>query len=95
MPTILPDLTLAESLELTACTPWPGRCVEGDGLLRRPPFSAPHHDASKASIIGGGPVGSARERSVAPTAASCCLDEFPLLRTDVIDALRQPLESGE
>lgn len=95
MPTILPDLTLAESLELTALHSLAGALREGDGLLRRPPFSAPHHDASKASIIGGG---SGRVRPGEISRAHCgvlLLDEFPLLRTDVIDALRQPLESGE
>jgi magnesium chelatase family protein len=95
MPTILPDLTLAESLELTALHSLAGALREGDGLLRRPPFSAPHHDASKASIIGGG---TGRVRPGEISRAHCgvlLLDEFPLLRTDVIDALRQPLESGE
>ena len=95
MPTILPDLTLAESLELTALHSLAGSLREGDGLLRRPPFSAPHHDASKSSIIGGG---TGRVRPGEISRAHCgvlLLDEFPLLRTDVIDALRQPLESGE
>ncbi len=95
MPTILPDLTLAESLELTALHSLAGALRDGDGLVRRPPFSAPHHDASKASIIGGG---TGRVRPGEISRAHCgvlLLDEFPLLRTDVIDALRQPLESGE
>ncbi|HEX6151599.1 YifB family Mg chelatase-like AAA ATPase [Nocardioides sp.] len=95
IPTILPDLTLAESLELTALHSLAGALHEGDGLIRRPPFSAPHHDASKASILGGG---SGRVRPGEISRAHCgvlLLDEFPLLRTDVIDSLRQPLESGE
>jgi magnesium chelatase family protein len=95
IPTILPDLSLAESLELTALHSLAGALQEGDGLLRRPPFSAPHHDASKASILGGG---TGRVRPGEVSRAHCgvlLLDEFPLLRTDVIDSLRQPLESGE
>jgi magnesium chelatase family protein len=95
MPTILPDLTVAESLELTALHSLAGALREGDGLVRRPPFSAPHHDSSKTSIIGGG---TGRVRPGEISRAHCgvlLLDEFPLLRTDVIDALRQPLESGE
>ena len=95
IPTILPDLTLAESLELTALHSLAGALQDGDGLIRRPPFSAPHHDASKSSIIGGG---SGRVRPGEISRAHCgvlLLDEFPLLRTDVIDSLRQPLESGE
>ncbi len=95
VPTILPDLTLEESLELTALHSLAGALQDGDGLIRRPPFSAPHHDASKTSIVGGG---SGRVRPGEISRAHCgvlLLDEFPLLRTDVIDALRQPLESGE
>ena len=74
---------------------WRARSGRATGLIRRPPFSAPHHDASKASILGGG---SGRVRPGEVSRAHCgvlLLDEFPLLRTDVIDALRQPLESGE
>lgn len=95
VPTILPDLTTSEALELTALHSLAGALQEGDGLIRRPPFGAPHHDASKASIVGGG---SGRVRPGEISRAHCgvlLLDEFPLLRTDVIDALRQPLESGE
>ena len=95
IPSILPDLTLEESIEVTALHSLAGALEEGDGLIRRPPFSAPHHDASKASILGGG---TGRVRPGEVSRAHCgvlLLDEFPLLRTDVIDALRQPLESGE
>ena len=95
IPTILPDLTTAEAVEVTALHSLAGALQEGDGLIRRPPFSAPHHDASKASILGGG---TGRVRPGEVSRAHCgvlLLDEFPLLRTDVIDALRQPLESGE
>ena len=95
IPTILPDLTTQEALELTALHSLAGALKEGDGLIRRPPFSAPHHDASKTAIVGGG---TGRVRPGEISRAHCgvlLLDEFPLLRTDVIDALRQPLESGE
>lgn len=95
IPSILPDLTRQEAIELTALHSLAGALEEGDGLLSRPPFSAPHHDASKASILGGG---TGRVRPGEISRAHCgvlLLDEFPLLRTDVIDALRQPLESGE
>jgi magnesium chelatase family protein len=64
-------------------------------MLVRPPFSAPHHDASKASLLGGG-SGQVRPGELSRAHAGVLfLDEFPLFRTDVIDALRQPLESGE
>ena len=95
IPGILPDLTREESLELTAIHSLAGALDPGDGMLIRPPFSAPHHDASKASLLGGG-IGRVRPGEI--SRAHCgvlFLDEFPLFRADVIEALRQPLESGE
>ena len=61
IPGILPDLTREESLELTAVHSLAGALEPGDGMLTRPPFSAPHHDASKASLVGGG-LGSGPSR---------------------------------
>jgi magnesium chelatase family protein len=95
IPGILPDLTHAESLELSAIHSLAGTLDPAEGMLLRPPFSAPHHDASKASLIGGG---SGQVRPGEISRAHCgvlFLDEFPLFRTDVIEALRQPLESGD
>jgi magnesium chelatase family protein len=95
IPTIMPDLTPAESMELTAIHSLAGALDPGVGMVQRPPFSAPHHDASKASIVGGG---QGRVRPGEISRAHCgvlFLDEFALFRTDVIEALRQPLESGD
>ncbi len=95
IPGILPDLTQHESLELMAIHSLAGAIEPGDDLITRPPFFAPHHDASKVSLIGGG---TGRVRPGEVSRAHCgvlFLDEFPLFRTDVIEALRQPLESGE
>jgi magnesium chelatase family protein len=95
MPGLLPDLSIEEALELTAIHSLAGALEPGDDLIRRPPFFAPHHDASKASLIGGG---TGRVRPGEVSRAHCgvlFLDEFPLFRGDVIDALRQPLENGE
>jgi magnesium chelatase family protein len=95
MPGLLPDLSVEEALELTAIHSLAGALEPGDDLIRRPPFFAPHHDASKASLIGGG---SGRVRPGEVSRSHCgvlFLDEFPLFRRDVIDALRQPLENGE
>jgi magnesium chelatase family protein len=95
IPGILPDLTREESLELTAVHSLAGALDPADGMLVRPPFAAPHHDASTASLVGGG-SGGVRPGEI--SRAHCgvlLLDEFPLFRADVINALRQPLESGD
>ncbi|MGB0099325.1 MAG: YifB family Mg chelatase-like AAA ATPase [Nocardioides sp.] len=95
IPGILPDLTRAESLELSAIVSLAGSLDPAEGMLVRPPFSAPHHDASKASLIGGG-AAMVRPGEVSRAHTGVLfLDEFPLFRSDVIEALRQPLESGE
>ena len=54
LPGILPDLTAEEALELTAIHSLAGALEPGDDLIVRPPYFAPHHDASKASLLGGG-----------------------------------------
>ncbi len=95
IPGLLPDLGPEESLELTAVHSLAGVLEPGDGLITRPPFSAPHHDASKSSLIGGG-AGQVRPGEISRAHAGVLfLDEFPLFRTDIIEALRQPLESGD
>ena len=59
-----------------------------DALVTRPPYFQPHHDASRASILGGG-TGRARPGEVSLAHHGVLfLDEFPLFRSDVIDALR-------
>ena len=95
IPGLLPDLTREESLELTAVHSLAGALDPGDGMLTRPPFSAPHHDATHREP---GRRGSAAVRPGEISRAHCgvlLLDEFPLFRADVINALRQPLESGD
>jgi len=95
LPGLLPDLTIEESLELSAIYSLAGGLPPGRTLITRPPFRAPHHSASRASLLGGG-TGHVRpgEVSRAHTGA-LFLDEFPLFAADIIEALRQPLESGE
>lgn len=93
IPGLLPDLTLAEALEVSAVHSLAGFNL-ADGLITRPPYSDPHHSASVASIVGGG------QRMAKPGAISCAhrgvlfLDEAPEFPTKVIDSLRTPLESG-
>ncbi|WGX98705.1 YifB family Mg chelatase-like AAA ATPase [Nocardioides sp. L-11A] len=95
MPTILPDLTPEESLESTALHSLAGVLDAGRGMVVRPPFAAPHHGASKVSVVGGG-SGRVQPGEISRTHCGVLLlDEFPLFRTDVIEALRQPLENGD
>lgn len=95
IPTILPDLTVEQSLEVTALHSVAGALADGAGLLRRPPWFAPHHSASAASVLGGG-TGKVRPGQVSLAHHGVLfLDEFPHFRSDVIEAMRQPLESGE
>ncbi|HEX4190559.1 MAG TPA: YifB family Mg chelatase-like AAA ATPase [Marmoricola sp.] len=95
LPTILPGLDVRESLELTAVHSLCGGLPREVPVLTRPPFRAPHHTASRAAILGGG-SGRVRPGEVSKAHHGVLfLDEFPLLPSDVIEALRQPLESGE
>ena len=95
LPTILPDLEAEESLELTAIHSLCGALPPGASVLTRPPFRAPHHSASRAGILGGG-SGRVRPGEVSKAHLGVLfLDEFPLLPSDLVEALRQPLESGE
>jgi magnesium chelatase family protein len=95
IPTILPDLTTEQALEVTALHSVAGTLPEGSGLLRRPPWFAPHHSASAASVLGGG-TGRVRPGQVSLAHHGVLfLDEFPHFRADVIETMRQPLESGE
>lgn len=95
IPTILPDLSGNESVELTAIRSLAGVLDPSLGMATRPPFSAPHHDASKVSIVGGG-SGRVRPGELSLAHGGVLfMDEFPLFRTDVIEALREPLENGD
>lgn len=95
LPGLLPDLGDHDSMEVTAIHSLCGLPGSSMQLLRRPPFENPHHSATAAAIIGGG-TGLPR-----PGAASRAhrgvlfLDEAPEYERRVLDALRQPLESGE
>jgi len=94
IPGIMPDLTLDESLELMAIHSLAG-VLEPGRMLRRPPFVAPHSSASRASLLGGG-TGRVRPGELSRAHGGVLfLDEFPQFATDIIEALRQPLESGE
>ncbi len=94
LPALLPDLTHEQSLEVSAVHSVAGVLPSDAPLLRRPPFLDPHHTASAVSIVGGG------SRVIKPGALSLAhrgvlfMDEAPEFASNVIEALRQPLESG-
>jgi magnesium chelatase family protein len=92
LPGLLPDLVGDAALDATSIASLAGHGV--DRMRSRPPWQAPHHSATEASIIGGG---SGRIRPGAVTRASggvLFLDEATEFAPSVLDALRQPLESG-
>jgi magnesium chelatase family protein len=95
LPTILPPLDTGAAIEVTSIHSVAGHLAPGSGLMTMPPFWAPHHTSSMAAIVGGG------SGVIRPGAASLAhrgilfLDEAPEFHRDVLDALRQPLESGE
>lgn len=93
VPALLPDLDLADALEVSALHSLAGFTL-ADQLVSRPPYSDPHHSATVVSMVGGGP------RLARPGAISVAhrgvlfLDEAPEFSAAAIDALRTPLESG-
>ncbi|MFC5503585.1 YifB family Mg chelatase-like AAA ATPase [Lysinimonas soli] len=94
LPSLLPQLTPHEALETASIRSLAGIPVRG-GLSLRPPFEAPHHTASAAAIVGGG-SGVIRPGAAARAANGVLfLDEAPEFSPAALDALRQPLESGE
>lgn len=95
IPGLLPDLSDEESLELTAVHSLCGALAPGATRITRPPFRSPHHSASRSGVLGGG-SGRVRPGEVSKAHLGVLfLDEFPLFPSDVIEALREPLEAGE
>lgn len=94
LPTILPGLSMAESLEVTAVHSVAGALPKGAPLITEPPFCAPHHTATRAAIVGGG---STRLRPGCVSLAhrgALFVDEAPEFGRGVLESLRQPLETG-
>ncbi|MFJ9926558.1 YifB family Mg chelatase-like AAA ATPase [Streptomyces misionensis] len=94
LPAVLPGLTREESLEVTAVHSVAGLLPPGKPLIDVAPYCAPHHSATMQSLVGGGP-GVARPGAVSLAHRGVLfLDEAPEFRSQTLDALRQPLESG-
>jgi magnesium chelatase family protein len=93
LPTILPPLTPAELLEVSMIASVAGE-LQGGALTNRRPFRSPHHSASMPALVGGGLRAKPGEISLAHHGV-LFLDEFPEFQPQVLDSLRQPLETGE
>jgi magnesium chelatase family protein len=93
LPTVLPALTPAELLEVSIIASVAGE-IEDGALTNRRPFRAPHHSASMPALVGGGLRAKPGEVSLAHNGV-LFLDELPEFQPQALDALRQPLESGE
>ncbi len=88
---LLPPLSEPEMIEVTTIHSLAGTL--SGGVVRRPPFRAPHHTSSYASLIGGGTVPRPGEVTLAHRGV-LFLDEFPEFHRDVVNALREPLEDA-
>jgi magnesium chelatase family protein len=93
LPSILPPLEPAEMLEVSMVMSLAGE-LAGGRIARHRPFRAPHHSASMAALVGGGSRPRPGEVSLAHLGV-LFLDELPEFQPFVLDALRQPLETGE
>ncbi|CAN1723786.1 magnesium chelatase family protein [Hyphomicrobium sp. 1Nfss2.1] len=93
LPSILPPLTPEEMLEVSMVHSLAGELMGGKLAAERP-FRAPHHSASMAALVGGGTRPKPGEVSLAHLGV-LFLDELPEFQAGVLDALRQPLETGE
>jgi magnesium chelatase family protein len=93
IPTILPPLSVAESLETTRIYSSRGLLTPGQSLMAARPVRTPHHSASSAALIGGGAIPQPGEVSLAHHGV-LFLDEFPEFARPTLEMIRQPLEDG-
>jgi magnesium chelatase family protein len=93
LPGILPPLDDEQALEVTRIHSVAGLLAPGAGLIRTPPFRAPHHTTSAGAIVGGGSSPRPGEATLAHHGV-LLLDELPEFMRTVLEALRQPLEDG-
>ena len=93
LPSILPDMTWNESLEVTQIYSVMGMLPPNEPLIRKRPFRSPHHTVSNAGLTGGGTNPRPGEISLAHKGV-LFLDELPEFHKDTLDLMRQPLEDA-
>ena len=93
LPTIMPEMTLEESLETTKIHSIAGLIPPRGSIIKTRSFRTPHHTASDVSLIGGGTIPKPGEASLAHNGV-LFMDELPEFHRNVLEALRQPLEDG-
>ena len=93
VPSILPDLTFEEALEITKIHSVAGVLDHSKGIITSRPFRSPHHTASTVALTGGGKDAKPGEISLAHNGV-LFLDEMPEYSRDTLETLRQPLEDG-
>ena len=91
LPSILPPLSLAESLETTQIHSVAGKLPRGTSLITQRPFRAPHHTISPVALVGGGNNPQPGEISLAHNGVLFC-DELPEFNRSALEVMRQPLE---
>lgn len=94
LPSILPPMTLSESLETTKIHSVAGKTMNKAGIMTSRPFRSPHHTISDVALVGGGQYPQPGEISLAHNGV-LFLDELPEFKRGVLEVLRQPLEDRD